>query len=82
MERDRNNFKYNLLFMSIAFTFSCFRFTKAYYPYGIILRRSIPTTHARQASYYAPLLAFFGYAWWMQKEYPRRFRTDLTCDSE
>ena len=62
--------------------FASYQFTKAYYPFGIIIRRSIPTTPIKQAGYYGPILAFYGYIWWMTKEYPRSTRLDLTCDSE
>ena len=82
LEKQRSNFGFNLAMYATIFTFACFRFTKAYYPYGIIIRRSIPTTNLRQASYYGPMVAFFGYAWWMHKEYPRKQKSDLTCDSE
>ena len=82
LENQRRNFKYHFTGMALAFGFAANRFTKAYYPYGLIVRRSIPTTPLRQASYFGPILAFYAYAWWMHKEYPRRFKTDLTCDSE
>ena len=71
-----------MLFASLVFTFACFRFTKAYYPYGIIARRSVPTTPLRQASYYGPIMGVFACIWWWEKEAPRRQRLDLTCDSE
>ena len=39
-------------------------------------------TPAQKAGYYLPLLSFFAYVWYMQKEFPRSQRIDLTCDSE
>ena len=75
-----------LPYKAIAFTFftcwACSQFTKAYFPYGIILRRSIPTTPLQQFSYKAPLAAVFLIHWYYQREYPRSERCDLTCDSE
>ena len=68
-------FKYNI-------AFGAHQFTKAYYPYGIIARRSVPTTPLKQLSYFGPICAFWGYCWWMHKEYPRSQRVDLTSDSE
>jgi hypothetical protein len=68
--------------LGVLFGFAAQRLTKAYYPYGIIVRRAVPTNAITQASYYAPMLLFFGYAWWMQKEFPRSQRCDLTCSSE
>ena len=82
LQNQRDNFNWKLMVTSGVFTFCCFRFTKAFYPYGIIARRSVPTTPMRQASYYGPMLGFFAYLWWCCKEYPRTQRSDLTCDSE
>lgn len=71
------------IFATLAFSsFAMFQFSKAYFPYGLILRRSIPTTPWQQFTYRAPVgLLFFG-LWWIVREGPRRGRIDLTCDSE
>ena len=72
------DFQHNFFCAAFATT----QFTKAYYPYGIIVRRSVPTTPLKQASYFGPMIAFFTYAWWMHKEHPRKYRLDLTSDDE
>ena len=82
LHKKASGFQSSLLWQYAFFLFACQRFSKAYYPYGIIVRRAVPTSPLTQASYYGPLLAFFAYQWWMHKEYPRRQRCDLTCDSE
>ena len=82
MQKQRDNFNYYMLGLAGVFMFCGQRYTKAYYPYGIIVRRAVPTTPMAQASYYGPMLAFFGYSWWMMKEYPRTQRIDLTSDDE
>ena len=64
------------------FIWAGLQFQKAYFPYGIILRRSIPQTWAQYASHRAPIGAFVLFAWYMQREYPRTQRIDLRCDSE
>ena len=53
------------------FTFASWQFSKAFYPYGIVLRRSIPTTPALQLSYRAPMAMVFAFLWYKQREYPR-----------
>ena len=58
------------------------QFSKAYFPFGIILRRSVPTTMVQQAMYRGPIGICFLYAWYRQREYPRKDRIDLTCASE
>ena len=82
MESTVNRFKWNYLAQMSFFTFACYQFQKAYYPFGIIVRRSVPTTMAKQAGFYLPMMAFFTYAWWMHKEHPRKHRMDLTSDEE
>ena len=64
------------------FMFACNQFTKIYFPYGIILRRSIPQTWNAYVAHRAPIGAFFLIAWYYQREYPRGQRLDLTCSSE
>ena len=67
----------------LAFSYFAQRqFSKGYFPYGIILRRSIPTTPMQQVSYRAPLALLFLFLWYRQREYPRSQRIDLTDDSE
>ena len=58
------------------------QFSKAYFPLGIVLRRSIPMTLAQKISHRAPIGVFFAFLWYSQREYPRKNRMDLTCDSE
>ena len=82
LQRDRDNFKYKFFFGFAVFAFACHRFSKAYYPYGIIVRRAVPTTQLQQASYYGPMLGVFAYVWWMLKEHPRSQRIDLSDPSE
>ena len=53
------------------FAYASWQFSKAFYPYGIVLRRSIPTTPALQLSYRAPMAMVFAFLWYMQREYPR-----------
>ena len=85
-EQHRDQYRSTIGYKIFAFFgFGCFamhQFSKAYFPLGIILRRSIPTTMAQQISYRAPIGVFFLYLWYRQREYPRKFRNDLTCDSE
>ena len=64
------------------FTFACWQFTKAYYPYGIILRNSIPTTPMKQLSYKAPIILVFLALWYKEREMPRQKLMDLTSDTE
>ena len=85
-QKDRESYLRSIVFKGMAFmAFSIYaqrQFSKAYFPYGIILRRSIPTTMLQQVSYRAPLGALFLYLWYRQREFPRTQRIDLTCDSE
>ena len=60
----------SLAFMAF-FVYAQRQFTKAYFPYGIILRRSIPTTLAQQISFRAPIGLVFLTLWYYQREYPR-----------
>ena len=82
LQKEKDNFQYKFFGLWAFFGFAAQRFTKAYYPYGIIVRRAVPTTALTQASYYAPMLAFFAYSWWMYKEHPRSQRCDLTDPNE
>ena len=47
LETSVNRFKWWYLGTLSFFTFACMQFQKAYYPYGIIVRRSVPTTPAK-----------------------------------
>ena len=58
------------------------QFSKIYFPHGIVLRNSIPTTWAQYIAHRAPIGLFFLGYWYYQREYPRSERVDLTCDSE
>ena len=64
------------------FMFAANQFSKIYFPYGIILRRSIPQTWNQYVAHRAPIGLFFLAAWYYQREYPRSQRLDLTCSSE
>ena len=74
--------KYRILGGSFLFSVGVWQFGKSKYPAGIIARRAIPTTPLKQAGYYAPILAFFAASWWILKETPRKYRSDLTSDEE
>ena len=78
----RASFPYKLMAGMMFFVFAGNQFSKAYFPYGIILRRSIPQTMAQQISHRAPVGLIFLTLWYMQREFPRSQRLDLTCDSE
>ena len=82
LEAQKKNFPYKFFGLWAFFGFAAQRFTKAYYPYGIIVRRAVPTTTLMQASFYAPMLGFFAYSWWMYKEHPRSQRCDLSDPNE
>ena len=82
LQAERDNLKWRLLGGSTLFSIGVWQFGKSKYPAGIIARRSIPTTPLKQAGFYAPLLLFFGVSWWMLKETPRKYRSDLTSDDE
>ena len=56
---------FKMLAFTLTFSWAQYQFSKAYYPYGIILRKSIPTTPALQFSYKAPILAIFACAWYI-----------------
>ena len=75
--------------------FAANEFSKIYYPYGIILRRSIPTSWTTYIRQRAPISLFFLGAWsvsmlfililtcrYFQREYSRSERIDLTSDTE
>ena len=64
------------------FTFATYQFSKAFYPYGIILRKSIPTTPMQQLAFKGPMTAVFVYWWWCVREAPRSQLMDMTCDTE
>ena len=76
------SFPYKIVGAIAFFSFAMHQFSKAYFPFGIILRKSIPTTMAQQLSYRAPMLLFFGYCFYKQREYHRQFSNDYTCESE
>ena len=82
LQRSRDNSQFELLGWFAFFAFATLRFTKAYYPYGIIARRSIPRSTFTHYSYYLPNCAFFTCFWYKIKEGPRKQRIDMTCDSE
>ena len=63
-------------------TFAFRQFSKAYFPLGIILRNSIPQTMSQKVMQRAPVGVFFAFLWYSQREYPRRFRIDLTDPTE
>ena len=85
-QKDRETYLSTFAYKAAAFLgvliFAQLQFSKAYFPYGIILRRSIPTTWAQYASHRGPIGAVFLYAWYRQREFPRKERIDLTDDSE
>ena len=82
----RDAYNRTFLLKSGAFlAFSCFammQFSKAYFPLGIILRNSIPTSMGQKVAQRGPIGLFFLYLWYSQREYPRTQRHDLTCESE
>ena len=75
-------FPYKLVGGAVFFTYAGWMFQKAYFPYGIILRRSIPQTWGQYVHRRAPIAVFALWAWYMQREYPRTKRMDLRCSSE
>ena len=75
-------FPYMAMGLGLFYAYAANQFSKIYFPYGIVLRRSIPQTWAQYISYRAPIGIFFLGMWYMQREYPRKQRLDLTCDSE
>ena len=75
-------FPYKLLASCAFFSFACVQFSKIYFPYGIILRRSIPQTWNQYVAHRAPIGLVFLVAWYYQREYPRTQRMDLSCSSE
>ena len=85
-EQHRDAYNKTIVYKTMAFfglaSFAMMQFSKAYFPLGIILRRSIPTTMVQQVSHRGPIGIFFLYLWYRQREYPRFARSDLTCDSE
>ena len=85
-QKEREQYNSTIVYKTMAlftvFCFGCKQFSKAYFPYGIILRRSIPTTMVQQISYRAPIGALFLYMWYRQREYPRFARIDLTDPTE
>ena len=85
-EQHRDAYNKTIVYKTMAFfglaSFAMMQFSKAYFPLGIILRRSIPTTMMQQVSHRGPIGVFFLYLWYRQREYPRFARSDLTCDSE
>ena len=85
-EQHRDAYNKTFGFKAFAFLgFSIFamqQFSKAYFPLGIILRRSIPTSPMQQLSHRGPIGVLFLYLWYRQREYPRFQRHDLTCESE
>ena len=84
--KGKQQFLSNMPYYSAAYlgftSFAIWQLSKAYYPYGIILRSSIPTTPALQFSYKAPIVAVFAGFWWFIREKGRSDYSDLTCDTE
>lgn len=78
----RAKFPYMMVAFASFFCFAGNQFSKIYFPYGIILRRSIPQTWQQYVSYRAPIGLFFLTLWYMQREHPRTQRMDLSCESE
>ena len=66
----------------LFFTYAFFQYSKIYFPYGIILRRNIPQTWVQYIHYRLPMGLVFITLWYYQKEYPRKFRADMTSDTE
>ena len=64
LEKGNTNFPYYYFGSFLFFAIGCHQYAKSYYPYGIIVRRSINVSPAQKAGYYLPLLSFFAYAWW------------------
>jgi len=81
-ERQHEQYWWKIILGFAYFTFAANEFSKIYYPYGIILRRSIPISWFTYVRQRAPMTLFFLGAWYYQREYPRTERIDLTCDSE
>ena len=81
-EKEHSGFMFKFLFGFAVWSFACHQYTKAYYPYGIIVRRAVPTSPAKKAMMYGPILGCMGYFWWCHKEKPRAYRADFTCSSE
>ena len=68
--------------MAAFFIFAANQFSKIYFPFGIILRRSVPQTWNQYVAFRAPIATVFLVSWYYQREYPRQQRVDLTCPSE
>ena len=62
--------------------FAAQQYAKSYYPHGIIARRSMKVSPVQRAMFYGPLGAFFLYAAWCHKEYPRTQRVSYVDDNE
>ena len=58
-------FPYKMFAGAVFFTYAGWMFQKAYFPYGIILRRSIPQTWGLYIHRRAPLAVFALGAWYM-----------------
>lgn len=58
------SFPYKLLGMAAFFIFAANQFSKIYFPYGIILRRSVPQTWNQYVAFRAPLATVFLVSWY------------------
>ena len=81
-EKEHEQFWWKLLLGFGYFAFAANEFSKIYYPYGLIIRRSIPITWFTYVRQRAPITLFFVGAWYFQREYPRTQRMDLSSDTE
>lgn len=88
-EHTNKKFTESAMFFPVAFLgagafyiYAANQFSKIYFPYGIVLRRSIPQTWQQYVSYRLPICVFFLGMWYYQKEWPRKQKLDLTCESE
>ena len=70
------------MFQGIAFAVAANQLVKAYYPYGIIVRNSVKVSPMTKLAWFGPMLAFYGWAAWANKERPRMGRPDYTDDEE
>mmetsp|Transcript_8961 Transcript_8961/g.6726 ORF Transcript_8961/g.6726 Transcript_8961/m.6726 type:complete len:99 (+) Transcript_8961:138-434(+) len=74
-----------LIWGTVAILYTAFalkQFMKIYYPYGVIIRSSIPVSTTKYILQRAPMGLFFVATWYFVREYPRKLRVDLSSPNE
>ena len=73
--------KWHLPLAGLFIVFASYQFSKAFFPYGFVLRASIPQSWASYFKIRAPMVAVGGYFWYISRYQTIQKLPDLTSEN-